>query len=200
MILRLSYGAGVNRAHHVLCASQYWARHVKRELVPWGIEGVELGDDVLEIGAGLGATTRVLASELPKLTLIELEHSSAERLRSKFSPPVEVVEADATKMPFEGGRFSAVVCFTMLHHVPSPELQDALMAEACRVLRPGGTFAGTDSLGGGVAFTMLHVADTFVRVPPETLAERLRSAGFADPITVETSSTSVRFRATKPGA
>ena len=145
------------------------------------------------------ADSCVLAPELEKLTLIELEHSSAERLRSKFSPPVDVIEGDATKMPFEDGRFSAVVCFTMLHHVPSPELQDALMAEACRVLRPGGTFAGTDSLGGGVAFTVLHVADTFVRVPPETLAERLRSAGFADPITVETNSTSVRFRATKPG-
>jgi ubiquinone/menaquinone biosynthesis C-methylase UbiE len=189
----------VNRAHHVLCASQYWARHVKRELVPWGIEGVELGDDVLEIGAGLGATTRVLAPQLEQLTLIELEHSSAERLRAKFAPAVDVVEGDATKMPFPDGRFSAVLCFTMLHHVPSPELQDALMAEACRVLRPGGTFAGTDSLGGGVAFTVLHVADTFVRVPPETLADRLRAAGFCDPI-VETNSTSVRFRAAKPDA
>jgi SAM-dependent methyltransferase len=187
----------MNRVHHIYCASRHWRRTIERERLPWGLEGVDLGDDALEIGPGLGATTRVLARNPGRLTVIELEHSSAERLRGEFEPGVEVVEGDATQMPFGDDRFSGVVSFTMLHHVPSPELQDALLAEACRVLRPGGTFAGTDSLGGGFAFWALHIADTFVRVAPETLADRLRAAGFADPV-VETSTDSVRFRARKP--
>ena len=33
---------------------------------------------------------------------------------------------DATKLSFPDGRFSGAVCFSMLHHVPSPELQDRL--------------------------------------------------------------------------
>ena len=34
----------------------------------------------------------------------------------------------------------------MLHHVPSPALQDRVFSEARRVLRPGGVFVATDSL------------------------------------------------------
>jgi SAM-dependent methyltransferase len=191
----------VNRVHHLYCASRPWARRIERQILPWGLEGVDLGDDVLEIGPGLGATTRVLARRPVKLTAIELEHSSAERLRSEFAPEVDVIEADATDMPLPDDRFSAVTCFTMLHHVPSPELQDRVLAEARRVLRPGGTFAGTDSLGGGLAFRLLHIGDTFVRVAPETLPDRLRQAGFEDP-QVETAGegnhTAMRFRARKP--
>jgi SAM-dependent methyltransferase len=190
--------ASVNRVHHIYCASRHWRRSIERDRLPWALEGVDLGDEVLEIGPGLGATTRVLAPRHKRLTVIELERSSAERLRREFEPTgVEVVEGDATQMPFEDGRFSGAACFTMLHHVPSPELQDALLAEACRVLRPGGTLVGSDSLGGGFAFWALHIADTFVRVPPETLADRLVAAGFADPV-VGTRQSSVRFRARKP--
>ena len=61
---------------------------------------------------------------------------------------VEVVETDATAMPFPDGSFSTVLSFTMLHHVPSVTLQDQLLAEAWRVLRPGGVFAGTDIAPG----------------------------------------------------
>jgi hypothetical protein len=45
----------------MICSSRWWARSVERELVPWGLKGVNLGDDVLEIGPGFGATSRVLA-------------------------------------------------------------------------------------------------------------------------------------------
>jgi len=38
----------------------------------------------------------------------------------------------------------------MLHHIQSLDLQDRAFAEIARVLRTGGTFAGTDSLGSGV--------------------------------------------------
>jgi SAM-dependent methyltransferase len=165
--------------------------------MPWALNGVDLGDDVLELGPGLGATTRVLARRPGRLSVIELERSSAARLRARFAPGVDVREGDATAMPFPDGRFSAVVCFTMLHHVPSPELQDRVLAEACRVLRPAGVLAGSDSLGGSLAFWLLHIADTFVRVPPRGLADRLHMAGFIEP-RVDVQRASVRFRALKP--
>jgi ubiquinone/menaquinone biosynthesis C-methylase UbiE len=37
----------------------------------------------------------------------------------------------------------------MLHHIPTAAQQDQAFAEVARVLRPGGTFAGTDSIGSG---------------------------------------------------
>lgn len=128
----------MNRAHAVVCSSSRWARRVERELLPWGLRGVDLGEDALEIGPGFGATTSVLARGSGALTVLELSEGYCQRLRRKLGDSVEIVQADATAMPFADGRFSSVVCFTMLHHVPTPQLQDRLLAEAARVLRPGG--------------------------------------------------------------
>jgi ubiquinone/menaquinone biosynthesis C-methylase UbiE len=186
----------MNRAHALICSSGWWARTVERELLPWGLKGVELGEDVLEIGPGFGATTRVLARRGGRLSVLEREHDYFERLRRVLPEQVTVDQGDATQMPFPDGRFSAVVCFTMLHHLPSAELQDRLLAEATRVLRDEGVFAGTDSLGTGRLFKLLHVHDTLVPVSPDGLSERLERAGLADP-SVQLGGRSFRFRARK---
>ena len=75
-----------------------------------------------------------------------LARALAERLAGSN---VDVAHADATSLPYPNGRFSAALSFTMLHHVPSVEAQDKLLAEVARDLRPGGVFAGTDSLDSG---------------------------------------------------
>jgi ubiquinone/menaquinone biosynthesis C-methylase UbiE len=186
----------MNRAHGLLCSSGWWASQVETKLLPWALSGLELGDDVLEIGPGFGATTRVLVRRSGALSVVELEQRYCQRLRRELEG-VEVVNADATAMPFDSGRFSAVVCFTMLHHLPSPERQDRLLGEASRVLQAGGVFAGTDSLGTGTAFRLLHIRDTLVPVAPTRLPERLRAAGLIEP-QIETSGRSFRFHARKP--
>lgn len=66
----------------------------------------------------------------------------------------------------------------MLHHIPSAELQDRALAEAARVLRPGGTLAGTDSVGKGWLFRTIHIGDTLNLLDPAALAARLTEAGF----------------------
>jgi len=187
----------MNRAHGLVCSSCWWARAVERQLLPWGLAGVDLGDDALEIGPGFGATTRVLAAREGSLTVIELSESYCRRLRRTLPDEVEIVQADATAMPFADGSFSGVVCFTMLHHVPSPQMQDRLLAEVSRVLRPGGVFAGTDSLGTGRAFRLLHVGDTLVPVAPDELPVRLERAGLVEP-RVKRGGNSFRFSAIKP--
>jgi SAM-dependent methyltransferase len=106
---------------------------------------------------------------------------------------VEVVEADATAMPFPDGSFSAVQSFTMLHHVPSVTLQDQLLAEAWRVLRPGGVFAGSDT-APGVLLQLAHIGDTMVPVDPATLSHRLKTAGF-DEVEVKKGLGEFRFQA-----
>ena len=79
-------------------------------------------------------------------------------------------------MPFQAARFSAVVSFTMLHHLPSPQSQDRLLAEVCRVLRPGGVFAGSDSTASFL-FRLAHLGDTMVLVDPDRFASRLQPPG-----------------------
>lgn len=159
---------------------------------------MELGDDVLEVGPGFGATTRVLVDRLPKLTALELSPRYCDRLRAAVGDRVEVVQGDATALPFEDGRFSAVACFTMLHHIPSAELQNQALSEIARVTAPGGLFAGTDSVGKGRLFKLIHIGDILQLVDPQTFPARLTAAGFADRV-VE-AGRSMRWRARKPPA
>jgi ubiquinone/menaquinone biosynthesis C-methylase UbiE len=187
----------VNVLHNVICSSGLWSRRVERELVPWGIGSLDLGDEVLEVGPGFGATTSVLVRRLGSLDVLELDAEYCRRLRDRLGATVTVTQGDATEMPYRDGQFSAVLCFTMLHHIPSRALQDKVLAEAVRVLRSGGVFAGTDSVGTGVAFKLIHLGDALVPVDPGELPDRLLAAGFADP-GVERSNGSFRFRARKP--
>lgn len=186
----------MNAVHNMICSSRWWDRRVETELLPWGLEGVELGDEVLEIGPGFGATTKLLAERPIKLSVLELDEGYCNRLRSQLGDKATVTQGDATKLPFEDGRFSAAVCFTMLHHIPTVELQDKAFEEVARVLRPGGTFAGTDSVGTGALFKLIHVGDTLNPLDPDRLPARLSAAGLAD-ATVELGGRSMRFRAHK---
>lgn len=186
----------MNRFHRRYCASRKWAARVESSLLPWGLKGVDLGTDVLEVGPGLGVTTRVLAERVPSLAALEIDEGFAERLRHQLGDTVRVTHGDGAAMPFRGDSFSGVVCFTMLHHVPSPSLQDKLFAEACRVLRPGGVFAGTDSQPS-LRFRLIHLFDTMTVVDPATLPDRLEAAGFTD-VHVSQVPRAVRFAAHKP--
>jgi 16S rRNA (adenine1518-N6/adenine1519-N6)-dimethyltransferase len=58
-------------------------------------------DDVIEIGPGLGILTeRILHKDVRSLTLVELDHALAERLRetSRAKPTVKVIESDFLKV------------------------------------------------------------------------------------------------------
>lgn len=171
----------MNSVHNVLCSSGWWARRAEFELIPFGLKGVDAGDDVLEIGPGFGATTRVLVQRFGRVNVLELDARYCRRLRASLGDAVTVTQGDATRLPYEDGRFSSVLCFTMLHHIPSLDLQDRAFSEIARVLRPGGTFAGTDSLGNGLVFKLIHIGDTLNLIDPETLPRRLEAAGMVGP-------------------
>ncbi|GAA0395907.1 class I SAM-dependent methyltransferase [Streptomyces luteireticuli] len=183
----------MNRYHRFFCRSRRWTRTVENELLPWTLNGVQLGSDALEIGPGPGVTTRVLLERVRNLCIAEIDRSAIEGLCRRFGDRTEILHADAADLPVSAGRFDSVTCFTMLHHVPSRERQDRLFAEAFRVLRPGGVFAGCDSLDG-LRFRLAHLGGTCVPVPPGTLAARLRAAGF-DEARVSVRDGRFRFRA-----
>lgn len=188
----------MNRAHRRLCSSEKWARTVRDRLLPWALDGVELGPDVLEIGPGYGANLRVLAEQVPRLTALEVDGDTARQLERAYGDRARVVHGDGADMPLPDGAFSAVVCFTMLHHVPTAALQDRIFAEAHRVLRTGGVFAGSDSAGDSLRFRLLHLRDTMNTVDPETLPGRLKDAGFGEvDVTVHPAVGTVRFRAVR---
>lgn len=185
----------MNQQHLALCASAEWAETVEREIFPWVLGERDLGDDVLEIGPGPGLTTERLVRRVPRLTAVEADPRLADELRARLGTEVTVLNADATDLPLANDRFSAVVCCTMLHHVPSSEAQDALLAEVARVLRKGGLLLGVDSIDRP-EWRELHEGDTCVPVDPSTFADRLYAAGFAE-ADVERGDTRFRFAAVR---
>lgn len=167
--------------NHKRCGSDEWKAVVRDSILPWALGDVDLGDEVLEVGPGYGATTEVLGESVPKLTAVEIDDSLAAMLMDRFAgqSSVTIVKGDATALEFPDGRFSGAASFTMLHHVPTAALQDRLFAEVGRVLRPGGVFVAGDSLASP-ELEAHHEGDTYNPVDPEGLARRLEAAGFAE--------------------
>lgn len=188
----------MNEEHLRLCSSDEWAALLQDHVIPWVREGIDLGDDVLELGPGPGRTTEVLCTMTERLTAVETDEGLARALATRLTGSnVDVLHADATDLPLPDARFSAAVSFTMLHHVPTEALQDRIFTEVARVLRPDGVFAGEDGLDSP-EFRALHVDDVCVPIDPETLAERLVRAGFGQ-VRVDTNPFGFRFAAVALG-
>ncbi len=165
-------------------------------MIPWALAGLDLGDDVLELGPGYGANLRVLAGRAAHYTAVEIDPTLAARLQSRYGSRARIIHGDGTDTGLPDAEFSAVVCFTMLHHVPTPALQDRLFAEALRVLRTGGVFAGSDAVPS-LRLRVVHFRDTYNPVSPDTLPDRLRRAGFGE-VRIDTRDGRQRWRAVKP--
>lgn len=170
----------VNKAHEI-CGSDEWRQMIREVILPWAIGETDLGDDVLEVGPGYGATTDVLSTITPRLRSVEIDDGLATMLRERFadSPSVQIIDGDATALDFSDRTFTGAACFTMLHHVPTAELQDRLFAEVARVLRPGASLVASDGIGSD-AMEAAHEDDTYNPIDPATLPSRLAAAGFVD--------------------
>jgi SAM-dependent methyltransferase len=184
----------MNRLHRWYCQSNRWKRQLQNEILPWSLSGVHLGDDALEVGPGPGLTTDWLRRHSKRVTCIEVDFGLARSLgRRTANTNVSVQCGDATAMPYCDQAFTGAVSFTMLHHVPSPALQNRLFAEIYRVLKPEGVFAGTDSMPS-LLMRAFHIGDSIVFVDPTSLSARLESVGFRD-VKIEIGAGRFRFLA-----
>jgi len=102
------------------------------------------GDErALDVGTGAGAFAIALAPLVREVVGVDIVPELLEEGRKRAPENVEFLEADATALPFEPGSFDIVATARTLHHVPRPEL---VLAEAVRVLRPGGKLLVVDQL------------------------------------------------------
>jgi phosphatidylethanolamine/phosphatidyl-N-methylethanolamine N-methyltransferase len=130
----------------------YWNRHARHydrsmallgkplprmlELVAQAVRGK---DRVLEVAAGTGLVTAVLASEAREVVATDYAAAMVERLQQRIRDGglqnVSAEQADLYALRFEEHSFDAVVAANVLHLVP--DLPKAL-ASLRRVVRPGG--------------------------------------------------------------
>lgn len=124
---------------------QFFARRI---VLPWALQGGRPAGEGLEIGAGGGAMTAQLLSVFPTLRMVTTDDDpdmvdKAQRSLASFGDRAAVERADAADLPFQDNRFDLVLSAAMLHHVVAWE---SAVAEAVRVLRPGGRLVGYDLL------------------------------------------------------
>ncbi|GAA2124990.1 class I SAM-dependent methyltransferase [Actinomadura napierensis] len=189
----------MNETHLSYLASPAWAEKLRTDLLPWLRQVTDLGDDLLEIGPGPGLTTDLLLEVAGKVTAVEVDHDLAAGLRERLrGQNVEIIHGDARTAELDEGRFSAGTCFSMLHHMDSPQAQDELFVRLNALLRPGAALLGVDSIDSEM-IRQGHRDDTYVPVDPGTLEERLHAAGFADVTVHRPDQHQFRFTARRPG-
>ena len=188
----------MNDNHARVCTSPEWAQHIQTDILPTLTRDVDLGDQMLEIGPGPGAATEWLRGRVGSLTAIEIDEDASALLAARYAGTnVEVVTGSAVELPYPDASYDSVGCFTMLHHVPTLALQNQILAEACRVLRPGGVLIGSDSLASN-DLHHFHADDNYNPVDPASLIGRLQALGFAA-ITVAVGDV-LTFTAAKPAS
>lgn len=141
------------------CRSVSWRRFAQSTVLPWALQGQTVEGDVLELGAGTGDMGAALLQRHPqiRLTLTDIDTEMVREARARLSsaPDVVVEVADSTGLPFSDASFDVVLSFLMLHHVVHWQ---AALAEAARVLKPGGVIIGYDLTASPLA-KVVHVLD-----------------------------------------
>jgi ubiquinone/menaquinone biosynthesis C-methylase UbiE len=115
------------------------------------------GAEVLDVGCGTGAVSRVLAACSGVGRVVGIDPSpvflaSARKLAAGFAN-LSFIEGDCRSLPYPDASFDIIIFHTTLSHVPGSEVA---LQEAFRVLRSGGTLAVFD---GNYTTTSLATGD-----------------------------------------
>jgi len=123
------------------------------------------GKDVLDLGCGPGGKTCFLATLKPN-RVVGVDYSAelirqAEAAREILAPPEDRIKLDfacvnASDLPFPEAYFDVITCSDAFEHFSEPA---TVLAEASRVLKPGGVFAVDFAQWG--AYNGHHMGDFF---------------------------------------
>ena len=136
------------------CSSTLWRIATQRAVIPWIVAftdgGLPSEADVLEVGSGGGFNAQALLRRFPRWRLTATDYDPemvelARRRLARFADRVQLEQADATALRYADASFDVVISIGVLHHVGAWE---KALAEAARVLRPGGALLAVDLLDG----------------------------------------------------
>jgi SAM-dependent methyltransferase len=152
------------------------------------------GTRLLDLACGPGQVTAAALRRGAEAVGLDFSAAMVAEARRRY-PEIRFQEGDAENMPFDAGSFEAVVCSFGMHHFPHA---DRAIAEARRVLAPGGRFAFTVWLEGSELNKVISAAiaahgDPNVPLPPgplefhdpEGCKKAFLSGGFAEPAVSE---------------
>ncbi|MCM1284928.1 MAG: class I SAM-dependent methyltransferase [Acetobacter sp.] len=98
---------------------------------------------MLDIGCGTGYLIDILQKQrAADYYGLDLSPEMLKVAKSKLSDSVALTEGYSDKLPYNDNTFDVVTCIQSFHHYPKPE---KAMAEAYRVLKPGGLYILSDT-------------------------------------------------------
>ena len=134
------------------------------------------GMRLLDVACGPGIVSRAAAERGAVPTGVDVAAGMVEQARSR-RPDLAFVEGDALALPFPDASFDAVTMNFGILHMSDP---DTAVAEAARVLVPGGRFAFTAWLEEGNAVAAIVSAAVDAHAVPVELPEGPPFFRFAD--------------------
>lgn len=121
--------------------------------------------EVLDLGTGTAQIPIALLAREPGFHVvgIDLAESMLSLGRRNaavagFARQIQLECVDAKRLPYAAGRFAAVMSNSIVHHIPEP---GEVLAEACRVLRPGGALFVRDLLRPDDDESVRHLVETY---------------------------------------
>src|SRR5260221_9595806 len=114
----------MNALENWYCSTSLWRWMTRERLLPWLLGRADLGNHLLEIGAGAGAATAELRKRVPRVTSLEYDHPFAPRLSQKGGDDANVIQVDPAALPFADRTFSSPVPIVVFHPLRARELRD----------------------------------------------------------------------------
>jgi len=145
------------------------------------------GRDVVDIGCGGGALVRALCDRGARVIGVEISESQmADAVEQDGGRGARYVVGRAERLPLDDASADIVVFMRSLHHVPVGDLGAAL-AEARRVIRPGGSVYVAEPLAEGDFFELTRIVDdeTEVRAAAQQAVADAALAGLERASTVD---------------
>ncbi|MEC4805344.1 MAG: methyltransferase domain-containing protein [Jaaginema sp. PMC 1079.18] len=177
------------------------ANAMRRRIIPPLKQGLQAFKDVLpqqtrilDIACGTGMTLRNLRAAFPKASLFGVDLSPAYlRKANQILAAIpgtlpQLAQANAEKLPYTDNYFHGTSCVFLFHELP-PNARQAVINEAFRVTKPGGTFIICDSIQKFEYPDFEPIMENFPAMfhepyyrhyTTDNLNERLETAGFVN--------------------
>ena len=158
--------AGSIKVDEVMVDEAFEACTAPENRIVLGRLGDLRGRKILELGCGAGEASVYFAKQGAEVTATDLSAGMLEvvqKVAAKHGVKVSIKQAVSSRLDFPDNSFDIVYAANLLHHV---EIEPTL-AEAARVLKPGGRFASWDPLAHNPLIKVYRLMATEVRTADE---------------------------------
>jgi SAM-dependent methyltransferase len=133
------------------------------------------GSEILDVGGADGVHAEWLESDGHRVEVVDLVPRHAELARARG---LAAQEGDARDLPHRDASFDAVLVLGPLYHLPDPTQRARALAEAHRVLRPGGLLAV--SAMNSLSITLTYLREGQVDDGARAIATGILAASIAE--------------------